>query len=51
MKKIIGLTAALMLFVSALVFAGGDKVCGDKAAGSAGDDGGGTTTQTRTPNP
>lgn len=51
MRKIIGLTAALVLFVSAFAFAGGDKVCGDKSTGSAGDSGGGTTTQTRTPNP
>lgn len=51
MKKIIALTAALMLFVSALAFAGGDQNCADKAQGSAGTDGGGATTQHRAPNP
>lgn len=47
MKKAMGFAAAIMLFLSALAFAGGDKVCGDKASGPAGDTGGGTTTQNR----
>jgi len=51
MKKITGILAALLIFVSSLAFAGGDKVCGDKGAGPTGTDGGGETTQNRLPNP
>jgi hypothetical protein len=47
MKKIFGFTAALMLILSTLAYAGGGKVCGDNATGSAGSTGGGAVTQNR----
>jgi hypothetical protein len=40
MKKLMGFLAALMIMFSTTVYAGGDQVCGDKATGSAGTDGG-----------
>ena len=49
MKKLIGLLAVLMIMFSTTVYAGGDKVCGDKAAGPAGDTGGGTVERNRAP--
>ena len=47
MKKILVLITVFMLIFSSLVYAGGDKVRGDKGQGSTGDNGGGTTTRTR----
>ena len=49
MKKVFGFTAVLMLIFSTIVYVGGDKVCGDKAAGPAGDTGGGTVERNRAP--
>lgn len=49
MKRIIGLIAAIMLFVAPMAYAGGDQNCGDKASGSAGSTGGGAVTQNRPP--
>ena len=47
MKKIIVLATVMMLAFSTMVYAGGDKVRGDKGQGSTGTDGGGQTTQQR----
>jgi len=50
MKKMFTVLVSLALFVSVAVspvWAGGDKVRGDKAAGPAGDNGGGKTQTTR----
>lgn len=50
MKKLFAVMVSLVLFVSVAitpVWAGGDKVRGDKAAGPAGDTGGGKTQTTR----
>ena len=47
MKKVFGITAALILILSTLVYAGGDQVCGDKAAGPAGTTGEGDVAQNR----
>ena len=47
MKKVLVLITAFMIMFSSLVYAGGDKVRGEKGEGSTGTDGGGTTTQTR----
>lgn len=47
MKKVLGLIAAFMLFMSSVVYAGGDQNRGDKGQGSTGDGGKGSTTQTR----
>ena len=47
MKKIIGVLAVLMIMASSMVYAGGDQVCGEKAAGPAGDTGQGTVSQKR----
>ncbi len=47
MKKVIGIIAVMMLVLSTLAYAGGDQVCGDKAAGSAGETGGGQVSQNR----
>jgi len=47
MKKILGFIVAFMLICSSLVYAGGDKNCGDKGKGSTGSDGGGQTSQER----
>jgi len=47
MKKILVLIAVFMLILSSLVYAGGDKVRGDKGQGQTGATGGGATTQTR----
>ena len=33
MKKLMGLSAALMILFSATVYAGGDKVCGEYSEG------------------
>ena len=49
MKKLIGLLAVLMIMFSTTVYAGGDKVCGEKAQGDAGDTGNGTVEQNRAP--
>ena len=49
MKKILGFALMFVLLFSSLALAGGDKVCGDKATGPAGDTGGGQTERTRTP--
>ncbi|MEE4112149.1 MAG: hypothetical protein V2I40_04995 [Desulfobacteraceae bacterium] len=47
MKKILTFVAALMLAMSTMVYAGGDKNCGSKGQGSTGSSGGGTVTQNR----
>jgi hypothetical protein len=47
MKKALAFITAFMLLFSSLVYAGGDKVRGDKGTGSTGTTGGGSTTQTR----
>ena len=50
MKKLFAVLVSLTLFVSVAVspvWAGGDKVRSDKAAGPAGDTGGGKTQTTR----
>ena len=50
MKKLLAVLVSLALFVSVAVspvWAGGDKVRSDKAAGPAGDTGGGKTQTTR----
>jgi len=50
MKKLLAVLISLALFVSmavSQVWAGGDKVRSDKAAGPAGDTGGGKTQTTR----
>ena len=47
MKKIMGMVAVIMLVMASLTYAGGDQVCGDKAAGPAGQTGGGQTSQNR----
>lgn len=47
MKKILGCIAAIMILFSSLAYAGGDQVCGDKAAGPAGDTSQGTAQQNR----
>jgi len=47
MKKVLVLITATMLLFSSLVYAGGDKVRGEKGQGSTGTTGGGATTQTR----
>ena len=47
MKKVLAFITALMIISSSLVYAGGDKVRGDKGKGSTGSTGGGSTTQTR----
>ena len=50
MKKLLAVSVSLALFVSVAVspvWAGGDKVRSDKAAGPAGDTGGGKTQTTR----
>ena len=47
MKKMLGILAAIMLVMATMAYAGGDQVCGDKAAGPAGDTGGGQTSQNR----
>jgi hypothetical protein len=47
MKKILVLTAALMLFVSSLAFAGGDQNCGGDGEGDVGRSSPGTATQSR----
>jgi len=50
MKKMLGCLVVFMLIFSSLVYAGGDQVCGDKAAGPAGDTGQGAVDQNRAPN-
>ena len=47
MKKVLVLITVSMLILSSLVYAGGDKVRGEKGKGSTGSTGGGATTQTR----
>ena len=47
MKKVCGLIAVVMLVLSSVAYAGGDKVCGDKAAGPAGETGQGSVEQSR----
>jgi hypothetical protein len=49
MKKVFVITAAFMLIMTTWVYAGGDKVCGDKATGPAGDTGSGTVEQNQPP--
>jgi len=46
MKKVF-LTLVIFVSLTALAFAAGDKVRGDKGKGSTGTSGGGSTTQTR----
>ena len=47
MKKVLVLIAFFMLILSSLVYAGGDKVRGEKGQGATGTNGGGAITQTR----
>lgn len=47
MKQVFGFIAALMLIFSSVVYAGGDQNHGSKGQGSTGEDGKGSTTQTR----
>jgi len=47
MKKVLVLITVSMFIFSSMVYAGGDKVRGDKGQGSTGTRGGGATTQTR----
>jgi hypothetical protein len=47
MKKVLGLIAAFMLFMSSVVYAGGDQNRGDTGQGSTGNDGKGSITRTR----
>ncbi len=47
MKRILGLVAVIMIVVSSLAYAGGDKNHGSKGQGSTGSDGQGSTTQNR----
>jgi hypothetical protein len=49
MKKLMGFLALLTILFSTTVYAGGDQVCGDKAAGPAGDTGQGTVEQNQPP--
>jgi len=51
MKKILGLTMAVMLALSSVAFAGGDQNCGENGQGTTGTTGQGTVTQNRAPNP
>jgi len=46
MKKVF-MTLVIFLSFTAIAFAGGDKVRGEKGQGSTGSAGGGATTQTR----
>lgn len=47
MKRVLALTLALLISLSTIVYAGGDKNRGDKGTGSTGTSGGGSVTQTR----
>jgi hypothetical protein len=47
MKKVLVFITALMLILSSIAYAGGDKNHGSKGKGSTGTIGGGATTQTR----
>lgn len=47
MKKVLVLITAFMIIFSSLVYAGGDKIRGDKGKGSTGTNVGGAATQTR----
>lgn len=47
MKKVFALITVFLILFSSLVYAGGDKVRGDKGQGETGTSGGGVTTQTR----
>lgn len=49
MKKVFGLIAVIVLVLSSMAYAGGDQVCGDKAAGPAGSTGGGKVEQNQPP--
>lgn len=47
MKKLTGFLAALMILCTSLVYAGGHQMCGDNAAGPAGEEGQGTVERSR----
>jgi len=47
MKKIAILAVTILLILSSALYAGGDKVCGDKAQGPAGDSGQGKVERNR----
>lgn len=51
MKKILGLTIAVMLVFSSIAYAGGDQNCGEEGQGTTGSSGQGEVVQKRAPNP
>ena len=47
MKKILGLVAVLMIVLSTMAYAGGDKNCGSVGTGDTGENAPGQASQTR----